>query len=53
MEQRAGCFILVVVLLLSDYNCLFLFFTVLWVGLQCAIMKFPGHTHLHFEYFKS
>ena len=52
MKQRACCFILIVVLLPCDYNCLCLFPTVLFVGLQCAIMKFPGHTHLYFEYCK-
>ena len=25
------------------------FFTVPWVGLQCVIVVFPGHTHLLFE----
>ena len=26
-----------------------LFLTVPWVGLQCVIVVFPGHTHLHSE----
>ena len=30
-------------------NILWLFLTVLWVGLQCAIMVFPDHTHLLFK----
>ena len=28
---------------------LWLFFTVPWVGLQCVIVVFPGHTHLLFN----
>ena len=26
--------------------------TVGWVGLQCSIVVFPDHTHLHFVLFK-
>ena len=43
-----------VALLLLSYNCivtinvLWLFLTVLWVGLQCLIVIFPDHTHLLF-----
>ena len=29
-------------------NVLWLFFTVMWVRLQCVIMVFPDHTHLLF-----
>ena len=45
-EERAGCFFLL------SYRCLVnvivgcLYFRVPWVGLQCVIMAFPGHTHL-------
>ena len=42
-----------VALLLLSYRCvtntinlLWLFLTVPWVGLQCVIVVFPGHTHL-------
>ena len=46
-----------VVLLLLSYGCivtcainvLWLFLTVPWIGLQCVIMVFPGHTHLLFN----
>ena len=44
-----------VALLLLSYICIFtinvlwLFLTVLWVGLQCVIVLFPDHTHLLFE----
>ena len=44
-----------VVLLLLSYGCLvsvnvlWLFLTVMWVGLQCVIVVFPGHTHLPFH----
>ena len=44
-----------VVLLLLSYGCLvtvnvlWLFLTVPWVGLQCAIVVFPDHTHLPFD----
>ena len=43
-----------VALLLLSYICLvtvnvlWLFLTVPWVGLQCVIVAFPDHTHLHF-----
>ena len=43
-----------VVLLLVSFGCLvtvnvlWLFLTVLWVGLQCVIVVFPDHTHLLF-----
>ena len=43
-------------LLLLSYRCivtinvLWLFLTVLWVGLQCVIVVFPDHTHLFFYY---
>ena len=43
-------------LLLLSYRCivtinvLWLFLTVLWVGLQCVIVVFPDHTHLSFYY---
>ena len=41
---------LVALLLLSNrcivtINVLWLFLTVLWVGLQCVIVVFPDHTH--------
>ena len=40
-----------VALLLLSYRCivtindLWLFLTVMWVGLQCVIVVFPDHTH--------
>ena len=40
-------------MLLLSYKCivtinvLWLFLTVPWVGLQCVIVVFPDHTHLH------
>ena len=34
---------------LATVNVLWLFFAVPWVGLQCAIVVFPYHTHLLFE----
>ena len=43
-----------VALLLLSYRCivtinvLWLLHTVPWVGLQCVIVIFPDHTHLHF-----
>ena len=45
-----------VALLLLSYRCivyvnvLWLFLTVLWVGLQCVIVVFPDHTHLPYGY---
>ena len=44
-----------VALILLSYRCivtinvLWLFLTVPWVGLQCVIVVFPDHTHLHFD----
>ena len=43
-------------LLLLSYRCivtinvLWLFLIVPWVGLQCAIVVFPDHTHLPFAF---
>ena len=43
-----------VALLLLSYRCivtinvLWLLLTLTWVGLQCVIVVFPDHTHLHF-----
>ena len=48
----AGCFTLIVFLLelflVFGVPCLFL--TVPWVGLQCVIVAFPGHTYLFLRY---
>ena len=46
-----------VALLLLSYRCIitvnamWLFLTMSWVGLQCAIVVFPNHTHLLFYLF--
>ena len=32
------------------FGVLWLFLTVLWVGLQCVIVVFPDHTQLLFSY---
>ena len=45
---------LVVLLILSfgclvTVNILWFFLMVPWVGLQCIIVVFPDHTHLHFH----
>ena len=45
---------LVALLLLSfgclvTVNVLWLFLTVPWVGMQCVLVVFPGHTHLFFN----
>ena len=37
--------------MLVAVNVLWLFLTVLWVGLQCVIVVFPDHTHLLFDIF--
>ena len=42
-EERVVCFTFCVLLM----YCLFL--TVLWVGMQCTIVAFPGHSHLLFS----
>ena len=47
----AGCFSLIVFLLglFLVFGALCLFLTVSWVGLQCVIVAFPGHTFFIFE----
>ena len=41
---------LVILYLLSvAVNFLWVFLKVPWVGLQCEIVVFPDHAHLHFE----
>ena len=47
-EERAGCFTLTVFICLVTVSVLWLFLTVPWAGLQCAIVVFPDHTHLPF-----
>ena len=47
-EERTGCFAYTVIWMsccLVAVNVLWLFLTVPWVGLQCAIVVFPDHTH--------
>ena len=44
-EEKAGCFALIVLQMFVSINVLWLFLTVLLVGLQCVIMVFPDHTH--------
>ena len=46
VKERAGCFAITVFLAVSV---LWFFLTVPWVGLQCVIVVFPYHTHLHFD----
>ena len=50
-EKIAGCFPLIVFLLalLIVVSALCLFLTVSWIGLQCVIVTFPGHTYLFVE----
>ena len=47
-EEIADLITLIVFLLLSVFGALCLFITVSWVGLQCAIVAFSGHTCLLF-----
>ena len=51
-EEIAGCFTLFVFLLelLIFFGALCLFLAVSWVGLQCVIVAFPGHTYLFLRY---
>ena len=44
-EERAGCFVLIVFLVIITVNIMWLFLTMPWVGLQCVILAFPDHTH--------
>ena len=50
-EEIACCFPLIVFLLalLIVVSALCLFLTVSWIGLQCVIVTFPGHTYLFVE----
>ena len=45
-EERVDCFAFIVFCSLVTVNFLWLFLTVLWVGLQCVIVVFPDHAHL-------
>ena len=47
MKKRELVALLVTSLCLVNVSVLWLFLTVPWVGLQCVIVAFPGHTHLH------
>ena len=45
-EEKTGCFAIMSYRCIVYVNVLWLFLTVLWVGLQCVIVVFPDHTHL-------
>ena len=47
-EEGAVCFALIV-LCLVYVKVIVLFLTVPWDGLQCVIVVYLDHTHLHFE----
>ena len=42
-EEKAGCFAIIVLQIYCYCKC-----SVLWFGLQCAIVVFPDHTHFLF-----
>ena len=49
--RKAGCFTFVFLLaLFLVFGALCLFLTASWVGLQCIIAAFPGHTYLFLRY---
>ena len=48
-EKKNGCFTLIAFQCHLTVSVLCLFLTVPWVGLQCVIVAFPGHTHLLFH----
>ena len=50
-EEIAGSFTLIgfLLVLLIVFGALCLFLTMSWVGLQCVLVAFPGHTYLFFE----
>ena len=54
-DEIAGCFPLIVFLLalLIVLSALCLFLTVSWIGLQCVIVAFPGHTYLVVEVYNT
>ena len=47
-EEKARCFILIVVLITFDCCCSVIFLTVPLVGLQCVIVVIPAYIHLLF-----
>ena len=49
-EEKADCLLILPYRCIVIINVLWLFLTVLWVGLQCVIVVFPDHTHLLFYY---
>ena len=46
MQERAGCFTVLVFLMVVTVTVMWLFLTVPWAGLQCVFVVFPDHTHL-------
>ena len=48
--ERAGCFAFIANGCLVTVNAMWLFLTVPWVGLQCVIVVFPGHTYFFIKY---
>ena len=46
-EEKAGY--LTVFLMSCAVSVLCLFFTLLWIGMQCVIVVFPDHTHFFFK----
>ena len=47
-EERTCCFTLFSSLCYVSVGGLSLFLEIMWFGLQCVIVAFPGHTHLLF-----
>ena len=46
-KEKADYFAFIVFWMSCYCKCSWLFLTVSWVGLQCVIVAFPDHTHLH------
>ena len=45
-EERTGCFTLIASWCLVTVNVLWFSLAMPWVGLQCVILVFPGHTQI-------
>ena len=51
-KRKLGALLLLSCRCIATINVLWLFLTVLWVGLQYVIVVFPDHTHLLYEIYR-
>ena len=48
-EEKAGCFAIVVLQIFCNYNVMWLFLTMQWIGLKYLIVVFTDQTHFKSE----